>query len=1029
MRKSSIFITILFLFNFLLCPLLASDNTISYNYLKSIQHSSAMNLDDGWKFILSDNKDFSKPDFDDSAWEDINLPDDWAFRNGFAEDNAQQARGGFAIGGIGWYRNKFNLTARQLKNKMYYIHFDAVYMNSEVWINGHYLGKRPYGYISFDYDLTPYLNEGSNNISVRVDNSMARSARWYHGCGIYGNVSVYAKNTFHFSNNSVFIRTSGVSAEKADVKISWEVNDVNDNSSVSYVIFDAKGKRVVSKKDIKFNSEKGKTSFSIANPQLWDIDTPNLYTLSITLKRNGKKCDSETIRFGVRDIKWKAKSGFWLNGRNIKLRGMCEHLEGGPVGAAWTENLLRWKIEQIKASGANAIRTAHNPQLPMFYDLCDEMGVLVLDESFDGWCQKADQDYGFQAFNKWALKDLSDFIKRDRNHACVIAWSVGNETQGEIAKDLVNVCHREDETRLVTSGASGSDAMDIYGVNGGSEHKSFMEEFIPSRPFLGTEYPHNCWCRGIYHSTTDYKKAKEDIYETPDFTKKEIFQYTGARMVDGKYKKLFLFSSYDNTVFRQNVRQSLALLRDKPWFSGYFRWVGFDYYGEVKEWPYRGSQSGIMDFAGLRKDAFYLYQSEWTNKPMVHILPHWTHPMMKEGTKVPVFVYTTGDNVELFLNGKSLGMKKKGKAWNELAPKWMVAYKPGKLKAVAYKNGKVYASEEIMTSKEPFKLSINTENSYLTGSPKDLQVVTIKELDSSNTFYPYGENRIYYHLTGGAEIFSSESGSYYDSDICYHATSRKCFFGMQRLFIRNYQQKKFTLYSGAILGDKLLQTGNKVSIDVQKLTFKKKIKSSIEGKSCIDDCEVYYTIDGSKPSTSSLIYSKPFEITLGTVVKAVVYKDGNLLFEMEENFAKNAGIYWGEPLPKKNITTPIKVTTLKLTNCEVIRKRDENHLLTESVVPNSGTASFYMYKENDDGEYKSGIKLVYNYVGEGDFTINLYNNNELVDSKRIIKKDDFTNYSSHAKFLSLPLKRGANRVKVEIISQGNVALYTVNFTK
>lgn len=377
----------------------------------------------------------------------------------------------------------------------------------------------------------------------------------------------------------------------------------------------------------------------IKAPFLWDIDNPYMYTLTSRLFENEKLIDETIESFGIRNIKWEPETGFWLNGKNVKIQGVCEHMDGGATGAILTENFLRWKIKLLKDMGCNAIRGTHNPQLPVFYKVCDEMGMLVLDEVFDGWKKKAAEDYGKQAFKEWWERDLRDFIKRDRNHPSVIAYSMGNETNGPVGKDMVRVCHELDPSRLITSGHSGSEYMDILGLNGSSEKKSFFETYKPGdKAFIATENPHTWQVRGYYRTHTWYRdgySVAKGVYEIPNLTDKELFHYEWAPATKWTNGKQHFNSSYDNSTVRINVRRSIENLRDIPWYAASFRWTGFDYRGEAGYvhggWPFRAFMGGVLDLAGFKKDHYFLYQSEWGRVPVVHILPHWTHPDLKKG--------------------------------------------------------------------------------------------------------------------------------------------------------------------------------------------------------------------------------------------------------------------------------------------------------------------------------------------------------------------------------------------------------------
>ena len=983
------------------------------------------NLNQDWKFILQDVKQASEVQYNDSKWQVLSLPHDWAFENPYSKDGAQTQAGGYKIGGIGWYRRDIPLTKMQCTGKRHFIHFDAVYMNSEVWINGHYLGKRPYGYISFEYEITDFVHPGNNVISVRVDNSLEPSARWYHGCGIYGNVSLITTSSVRFSLWNTIIRTNNITDNKANIEINGNLDkksNPNHPIELECDILSPNGNRVWHKK-IKY--QKNDSSFTlnttIKKPLIWDLDMPNLYTLVLKAWDGKIQLDKIEKKFGIRTVKWEAETGFWLNGRNVKLQGVCEHLEAGPIGAAWTENLLKWKIELLKKMGCNAIRTTHNPQLPMFYNLCDEMGMLVVDEVFDGWKRKASEDYGKQAFSEWWERDLRSCIRRDRNHPSVIVYSVGNETGGKVANDLVNVCHEEDPTRLVTSGHSGSTFMDILGINGSSEKKNFINTFHPKdKAFIGTETPHTWQVRGYYRTKTWYRDGypnkRQDPFETPDLTNKEIFQYEWASPEKWSNKKQHFNSSYDNAFVRINVRQNIQFLRDKPWYSASFRWTGFDYLGEAGYvhggWPFRAFMGGVIDLAGFRKDDYFLYQSEWTTKPMVHILPHWTHPYMKIGTKIPVWVYTTGDQVELFLNGKSLGKKSKGTEWNKMQCEWIVSWNPGVLEAVAYRKGKEIARTRQITSEVPAKLCVEVDTCSLLEKDDDLHIITISQRDKNGVLYPYGENRTYFSLEGPAEIYSAENGNPVDVETNYHATSRNAFFGLLRLFIRKNNTGEVKLYSASILGDKRLKLGNTITIDFSK--------TDLKGTKYSPSCEIYYTIDGTEPSINSIRYKHPFSLQKAATVKALIIYRGKEMFRMTESFGPNEGIYWGD-----DSTNLIDKAAFQAENCKLVNSHIGKSIMNFQskgyAVLNEKGSYLSLYQENDGGTRKG--KLVFSVASEkeNNFSVNILNNGNKISEKRVsISKEN----SGLWRRVEIPLTiySGANQIKIELVQGKEVCI-------
>ena len=977
-------------------------------------------INEGWKFILSDPQNAQAPDFDDNAWSNITLPHDWAFESDYTENGAQSANGGYKAGGVGWYRKTIDLNRRDIENKRLFLHFDAVYMNSEVWINGHYLGKRPYGYISFEYEISDYVKPGENVISVRVDNSLEPSARWYHGCGIYGNVLLVTTAETRFKNWGNFIAVVRSAEESADVVITSEIDGAykTDGLRVVYVIKDKDGKKVGRYDADMVGEGRYEKNITIDNPDIWDIDTPSLYELEACLYDGKELLDKTVDNFGIRSVEWRPETGFWLNGRNVKIQGVCEHLEGGPIGAAWTENMMRWKIGMLKDMGCNAIRTAHNPQLPMFYDLCDEMGMLVLDEIFDGWSRKAPQDYGQQAFDEWWERDLRSFVRRDRNHPSIIAYSVGNETKGDVAPDLVRVCHEEDPYRLVTSGHSGSEHMDIFGVNGHSERKNFITGYkVSDKAFLGTETPHTWQVKGYYRTQTWYRDGypneKQDPFETPDLTDKEVFYYEWTASENMKNGKQHYNSSYDNAFVRINARQNMEVLRDSAWYSGSFRWTGFDYLGEASfvhgGWPFRAFMGGVIDLAGFPKDHYYLYQSQWTETPMLHILPHWTHQYLEEGTEIPVWAYSNCDSVELFLNGRSLGVKEPGDRWYEMQCEWLVPWEEGILEAVAFSDGKEVARAIQKTADTPSQIEISKEDSPLTGSDSDIHIFTISLYDDNGTIFPYGENRVVWSVDGGSEVYSAENGCPVDVDPNFNATSRKAFMGQLRLFVKP-QSKRDIIYLASILGDKNLKFGNRVAIDVTAINIDGKVQNNLKP-------EIYYTLDGSDPSVNGIQYASPFVVDPETVVKAVVIVDKNIKLVLEEEFGENKGLCWDMP-------SDVDLCDIQAEYCEIGTSRvatDISGFQSEGYVLVDGDACIEFYQENDGAKQQSNLYMGYAPITNGKLTVELYNNGVKASEQTIDLNASERNKWTSAK-MPVVLNNGANSIKLLIKGQGQIGV-------
>ena len=982
------------------------------------------NINTHWKFQQGDFPEARYASFDDTPWREIHLPHDWAFENGFSADGTQKDKGGYASGGVGWYRKEIILTPEEAKAPKVYLDFDAAYMNAEVWINDAYLGKRPYGYISFSYDVTKYLKTGRNVVAVRIDNSLEPSARWYHGCGIYGNVYLRSHGNIHFEKDATFIHTAN---SKGEVAVQSTFTSFKQSQDVHAIveILDAEGNIKATDQSAILLAHKGKGIFElklrVRKPQLWSPEKPNLYTMRLKLTdTNHNELDSQSIRFGFRDLGWSAEKGFFLNGKQYKLRGVCEHLEGGPTGAIYTQQLLRWKLQLLKDMGCNAIRTAHNPQIPCFYDLCDEMGILVLDEIFDGWKRKADFDYGMQAFNEWWEKDLRSFVRRDRNHPCVFLYSMGNETRGDIAPQLVAVCHEEDPTRLVTSGSSNSKDMDVLGMNGGSETDGYIETYKPDKqPFIATENPHTWQVRGYYRTQTWYRdgywEGAKNPQVIPNLTNQEIFTYDWTSPEKRRNVKQIFNSSYDNATVRTTARRIIEFLREKDWFSGSFRWTGFDYLGEAGYvhggWPFRAFQSGALDLAGFPKDLYYLYQSEWSDKDMVHILPHWTHPTLAQGTIVPVWVYTSGDEVELRLNGKRLGRKNKGRKWDEIQCQFDVPYEKGTLEAIAYRNGKEIARSTQRTAGAPTQLGIDIENPQLKADFTDVSILTIRQEDANGTLYPYGENRIHAFISGAAKVLSFENGSPVDTECNYHAASRRCFFGLNRIFLQstdNRYSEPVSILIASINGDKKLMQSDKVTITCYE--------KSLRGQLPQRNLKIYYTTDGSQPSPASTLYKDAFTIAPNTTVKAVVYDGHKALIRMTETFGPNEGLYWGKVGEPNCSFTGEQAEHSQLTDCKK-GYQGEGFYAEGYVIPQPGKGRISWYQENDGEKLNTQLCIRYSQdCKDGETTMELYNHNQLV------QKISFPNTGSTAshwkeKIVPITLHSGANNLSLRSVSE------------
>ncbi len=780
-----------------------------------------LNFDASWKFSKGDFSEASKKDFDDKNWLTLDVPHDWSITEPFLKTNPTGNSGGFASTGIGWYRKTFSVGQLNKFSKIS-IEFGGVYMNSEVWINGHYLGKRPFGYISFNYDLTPHLNfEGENVLSVRVDNADQPNARWYTGSGIYRHVWLIATGDLHIARHGVVIKTPEVSASSAKLDIQTTlVNEVNQARECKLIseVYTSKGKLVSKTETSSTIAAKSELVLSqqlnINQPKLWSPDSPHLYKVKSVVKINDVVADELSTNTGIRSFSFSADNGFTLNGKSMKFQGVNEHSDLGALGAAINDRVLQRRLEILKAMGCNAIRTAHNPPCDELLDMCDRMGFMVMDEAFDEWLEswpfggvkkpEGKAKYGYHLyFNEWAEKDLAELIQRDRNHPSIILWSVGNEIPDacfevgvDRLKKLIEVVRKNDPTRPVTCGIthvhlaneSGfASALDVTGYNGGGGSAFMYEkdhETYPERKLIATEVPHSFQTRGVYRTKTWVrdKNPLGGVMNVPDLTENEVFTDVSE----------YYSSSYDNAMVRINARDSWRRTRDFPYMAGEFRWTGFDYLGEsLRGWPARFWNYGIIDMCGFPKDTYYFYQSQWTKTPMVHILPHWNWKG-KEGTEIPVVAYSNCESVELFLNGKSLGEKQMG---DKLDLVWYVPYEPGILVAKGKNKEKVCCEKQIATAGNPSKIEILADRKMIASDGKDVVHLEVNIQDNQNRFVPDASNRINFRIEGDATIIGIDNGDPLNQE-SFVGNSIKTFNGKCLLIVKsNGSRGKFTIHA------------------------------------------------------------------------------------------------------------------------------------------------------------------------------------------------------------------------------------------
>jgi beta-galactosidase len=726
-------------------------------------------FDRGWRFYLGDVAGAQEPAFVDSSWRRLDLPHDWSIEGAFSEQNPAGVGGGALPGGIGWYRKAFSLPAGDT-GKIVFIEFDGVYRNSEVWINGRELGKRPYGYSSFRYELTPHLRFGSqrNVIAVRVDNSQQPNSRWYSGSGIYRHVRLVKANSVHVDQWGTYVTTPAVTADSTRVTIRTIVRNHGRAAQpivLRTAIVDSSGKEVAAV------STDGRVSgdsmveitqdLTIPRAVQWSVERPYRYRAVSRVMCGATTCDDYTTPFGARSFVFRADSGFYLNGKPVKIRGVCLHHDLGALGAAVNTRAMERQLEIMKAMGVNALRTSHNPPAPELLDLTDRMGFIVMDEAFDMWKKKkTDYDYHLD-WDAWHVRDLSDMVLRDRNHPSVFIWSIGNEvmeqwadgdsTAAPIARELAGIVRALDPTRPITQAANNGSpqnpvfhagALDLLGHN---YHHEMWKDFpaqYPGEKLIITEAMSDLNSRGVYPQPSDsvadyYWPYEKDKGPTPPR--------------DGR------LSSYDNShAFWGSLHEeSLRLFERYAFLSGIFIWQGIDYLGEPTpyEWPARSSYFGVVDLAGFPKDPFYLYQSAWTEKPMLHLLPHWN---WARGDSVDVWAYTNAEEVELFVNGASRGVRRKEGRVGHLM--WRVAYEPGTLRGVARTAGVETASASVRTAGVPARIALAPDRARIRADGEDLSFVTVTVNDQQGQAVPTAEPVIRFRISGAARIVAVDNG-------------------------------------------------------------------------------------------------------------------------------------------------------------------------------------------------------------------------------------------------------------------------------
>lgn len=742
-------------------------------------------FDNNWTFHLGDVAHAKDIDFDDASWRKLNLPHDWSIELPFDSTSPTNNSGGALRGGLGWYRKTFTLPATD-KGKTIYIDFDGVYRNSEVFINGHSLGMRPNGYISFRYELGQFLNYGGKNvIAVKVDNSQQPNSRWYSGSGIYRNVWLVKTGTTYVEHWGSYVTTPSVSASSAKVTVTTSLTGTGEYCDVTTTIFNAAGRAVGSQTQKGLHIGSLQTlpqTFSITSPVLWSIENPYLYKAVTKVTSKGKVTDEYATAFGIRSYKFDVDKGFFLNGKQVKIVGVCNHHDLGCLGTAINTRALERQLQILKGMGVNGIRTSHNPPAPELLNLCDKMGFIVMDEAFDMWKRpKVDFDYS-KDFDEWYKTDLKDQVLRDRNHPSVFIWSVGNEIPEQHAKggDTSGVAYLREMQRIIrslddrptvtannhTDGGNQllkSGINDLIGYN--YQHTNWAPENVQKnwgrKPFIVTESVSALQTRGHYDMPSDSMRIWPQRWDLP-------VKNANADLTCSAYENCY-------TPWGSSHIATLKMFLKHESISGMFVWTGFDYIGEPTPypWPARSSYFGIVDLAGFPKDVYYLYQSLFTKKDMLHLFPHWN---WKPGQTIDMWAYyNNADEVELFINGKSQGVKKK--TGDDLHVMWRVPFEAGRVEAISRKNGKVVATSVIKTAGEPAKIVLQADRNAIKGNGKDLSFVTVKVVDKEGNLVPDAANNIQFKVTGPGFIAGVDNGCQTSLE-SFKASERKAFNGM-----------------------------------------------------------------------------------------------------------------------------------------------------------------------------------------------------------------------------------------------------------
>lgn len=776
-------------------------------------------LEKGWKFTREDDSSFSGADFDDSGWQSVTVPHDWAIYGPFSVDNDKQhtaivqdgqsdpmehagRTGGLPFVGTGWYRLPLEIPSLSDGRKCTLV-FDGAMSNAVVFINGKEAFRWPYGYNSFWFDATPYLTEGTNVLAVRLENK-TESSRWYPGAGLYRNVHLIISQDAHIPVWGTQVITEEIGGDYARISQETSLEIPDDRTFADYrietVIKDAHGRTVAEDRlqGTEYDGGRFRQRFTVKEPHLWDTSSPYLYTSVSKVYEGETLKDEYTTVFGIRTARIVHGEGFFLNGKKVQFKGVCNHHDLGPLGGIANESGIRRQIRILKDMGCNAIRTSHNMPAPELVKACDEMGMMLMAETFDEWSAAKVQNGYHLLFGEWAEKDLVNLVRHFRNNPSVVMWCIGNEVPDQWDGDkgpkltlmLQDICHREDPTRPVTNGMDAPDAvvnnnmaavLDVPGFNY-RPHK-YQENYskLPQRLILGSETASTISSRGIYK----FPVERRSMYKYPDHQA----------------------SSYDveHCGWSNLPEDDFIQHEDLPYCIGEFVWTGFDYLGEptpyYSDWPSHSSLFGIVDLAGIPKDRYYLYRSHWNeDDETLHILPHWNWEG-REGEVTPIFVYTSYPKAEVFINGKSQGIQAKDMTVNVFNSAdslsratlkrqrryrlmWMdTVYEPGTVKVVAYDNdGNPAAEKEIHTAGKPYAIQLEADRSTVMADGKDYSFIAVKVVDKDGNLCPLADNFISFKVKGAGYYRAGANGDPTSLE-SFQAPGMKVFSGMMTAIV------------------------------------------------------------------------------------------------------------------------------------------------------------------------------------------------------------------------------------------------------